>query len=71
MNVYEPPEDPLVLFVGTSERKDSLKTMVKRLLPTIGVLALASVAVQRFLWPRRRVRHRLIRFVGRRRRRLR
>jgi len=22
MNVYEPPEDPLVLFVGTSERKD-------------------------------------------------
>jgi DNA-binding transcriptional ArsR family regulator len=49
MNVYEPPEDPLVLFVGTSERKDSLKTMVKRLLPTIGVLALASVAVQRFL----------------------
>ncbi|SFS08369.1 Helix-turn-helix domain-containing protein [Halomicrobium zhouii] len=49
MNVYEPPEDPLVLFVGTRERKDSLRTMVKRLLPTVGILALASVAVQRFL----------------------
>ena len=49
MTVYEPPEDPLVLFVGTRERKDSLRTMVKRLLPTVGILALASVAVQRFL----------------------
>ncbi|MCU4799143.1 helix-turn-helix domain-containing protein [Halobacteria archaeon HArc-gm2] len=49
MNVYEPPEDPLVLFVGTRERKDSLRTMIKRLLPTVGILALASVAVQRFL----------------------
>lgn len=49
MKVYEPPEDPLVLFVGTRERKDSLRAMVKRLLPTIGVLALASVALQRFL----------------------
>ena len=49
MKVYEPPEDPLVLFVGTRERKDSLKAMVKRLLPTVGILALASVAVQRFL----------------------
>lgn len=49
MKVYEPPEDPLVLFVGTRERKDSLRALVKRLLPTIGILALASVAVQRFL----------------------
>lgn len=49
MTVYEPPEDPLVLFVGTRERKDSLKALVKRLLPTIGILALASLAVQRFL----------------------
>lgn len=49
MKVYEPPEDPLVLFVGTQERKDSLRALVKRLFPTIGILALASVAVQRFL----------------------
>ncbi len=46
MTVYEPPDEPLVLFVGTPERKDSLKTLVKRLLPTVGVLALASVAMQ-------------------------
>ena len=46
MTVYEPPDEPLVLFVGTQERKDSLKTLVKRLLPTVGVLAFASVAMQ-------------------------
>lgn len=49
MRVYEPPEDPLVLVVGTQERTDSLRALVKRLLPTIGILALASLAIQRFL----------------------
>lgn len=49
MTVYEPPAEPLVLFVGTSERKNSLRTLIERLLPTVGILALASVLVQQFL----------------------
>lgn len=48
MKIYRPPDEPVVLFVGTRERKDSLKTMVKRLLPMIGVLALASVVIEQF-----------------------
>ncbi len=48
MNVYEPPPDPMVVFVGTRDRKESLKALVKRLLPGVGVLALASLAVQGF-----------------------
>jgi DNA-binding transcriptional ArsR family regulator len=46
MNVYEPPDDPLVLFVGTQERKRSLRSLVERLLPVVGVLTGASAAVQ-------------------------
>ena len=46
MKVYQPPEDPLVLFVGTQERKRSLMSLAKRLVPVIGVLTAASVVVQ-------------------------
>lgn len=46
MNVYEPPEDPLVLFVGTQERKDSLRSLARRLLPVVGLLTAASAFVQ-------------------------
>jgi DNA-binding transcriptional ArsR family regulator len=46
MNVYEPPEDPLVLFVGTQERKRSLRSLAKRLLPVVGILTAASAVVQ-------------------------
>jgi DNA-binding transcriptional ArsR family regulator len=46
MKVYQPPEDPLVLFVGTRDRKRSLRSLAKRLVPVVGVLTAASVAVQ-------------------------
>lgn len=46
MTVYEPPDDPVVLFVGTEERKRTLRSLVTRLVPTIGILALASAAIQ-------------------------
>ena len=46
MKVFQPPEDPLVLFVGTKERKRSLRALAQRLLPAAGVLTAASVVVQ-------------------------
>jgi len=46
MKVYEPPDDPLVLFVGTRERKRSLRSLVKRVLPVVGILTAASVMMQ-------------------------
>lgn len=46
MTVYQPPDDPTVLFVGTEERKRSLTTMVKRLLPIVGVVALGSLVIE-------------------------
>ncbi|MBX0323454.1 winged helix-turn-helix domain-containing protein [Halomicroarcula sp. F13] len=46
MKVYEPPEDPLVLFVGTQDRKRSLKSLVKRLMPAVGILTAASLILQ-------------------------
>jgi len=46
MTVYEPPEEPLVLFVGTEDRKRTLRSLVKRIVPTLGVLAVASAVVQ-------------------------
>jgi DNA-binding transcriptional ArsR family regulator len=49
MTVYEPPEDPLVLFVGTPERKHSLRSLVRRLIPAIGILTAASLVVQLLL----------------------
>ncbi|NLV06541.1 ArsR/SmtB family transcription factor [Haloarcula rubripromontorii] len=49
MKVYEPPEDPLVLFVGTQERKQSLRSLVRRVLPVIGILTAASVMLQLLL----------------------
>ena len=46
MNVYEPPDDPLVLFVGTQERKSTLRSLAERLVPVVGVLTAASAVVQ-------------------------
>ncbi|MBX0303431.1 helix-turn-helix domain-containing protein [Haloarcula salinisoli] len=46
MTVYEPPEDPLVVFVGTPDRKRTLRSLVERLVPAIGLLTAASVMVQ-------------------------
>ena len=49
MKVYEPPDDPLVLFVGTRDRKQSLRSLVRRVLPVIGILTAASVMLQLLL----------------------
>jgi len=49
MKVYEPPDDPLVLFVGTRERKRSLRSLVRRVLPVVGILTAASVMLQLLL----------------------
>ncbi len=46
MTVYEPPDDPLVVFVGTPDRKRTLRSLVERLVPAIGLLTAASVMVQ-------------------------
>jgi len=46
MKVFEPPEDPLVLFVGTSDRKRSLRSLAERLLPAVGLLTALSAVVQ-------------------------
>jgi len=46
MTVYEPPEDPLVVFVGTPDRKRTLRSLVERLVPAVGLLTAASVMVQ-------------------------
>jgi len=46
MTVYQPPDEPTVLFVGTEDRKRSLTTMVKRLLPVVGILALGSLVIE-------------------------
>lgn len=51
MTVYEPPDDPLVLFVGTRDRKETLRTLLKRLVPAGLLLALASLVVQRLFAP--------------------
>ena len=46
MSVYEPPDDPLVLFVGTEDGKSRLRSLVKRVVPAIGALAFGSLFVQ-------------------------
>ena len=46
MTVYEPPEEPLVVFVGTPDRKRTLRSFIERLVPAIGLLTAASVMIQ-------------------------
>jgi DNA-binding transcriptional ArsR family regulator len=46
MTVYEPPDDPLVVFVGTPDRKRTLRSMLERFVPAIGLLTAASVMIQ-------------------------
>lgn len=44
MSVYAPAEEPMVVFVGREE--SGLASSLKKLLPAIGVLAVASLIVQ-------------------------
>jgi DNA-binding transcriptional ArsR family regulator len=43
MNIYAPADEPVVVFVGTQERKSGLLDLVKRVL-SAGVILLASTA---------------------------
>ena len=45
MNVYAPADQPLVIFAG-DEEENALRTALSRLLGSVGLLALGSVAVQ-------------------------
>ena len=42
MNVYAPADDPVVVFVGTTERKTGLLDLLKRLVGATGLLFLVS-----------------------------
>ena len=42
MNVYAPADDPVVVFVGTMERKTGLRDLLKRLVGATGLLFLVS-----------------------------
>ena len=46
MNVYAPSDQPLVVFAGREEQTTGLKTALSRLLGSLGVLGLASLAIQ-------------------------
>jgi DNA-binding transcriptional ArsR family regulator len=43
MNVYGPADEPLVVFVGTNERKQGLKSLLKRFIGATGLLAVLSI----------------------------
>jgi len=47
MTVYAPTNEPLVVAAGTEESKGVLRRALERLVGAVGVLALASVAVNR------------------------
>ncbi|MFB6164258.1 MAG: ArsR/SmtB family transcription factor [Haloarculaceae archaeon] len=46
MDVYAPADRPLVIFAGDEEQSSGLRAALSRLLGGVGVLALASLAVQ-------------------------
>ena len=43
MNLYAPADDPVVVFVGTEERKAGFLSLLKRLVGATGLLLLGSV----------------------------
>jgi DNA-binding transcriptional ArsR family regulator len=46
MDVYAPADQPLVIFAGDEDRGSTLRQALARLLGSVGILALASLAVQ-------------------------
>ena len=46
MNVYAPSDQPLVVFAGREEQTVGLKSALSRLLGSLGILGLASLAIQ-------------------------
>jgi len=49
MNIYAPAADPLIMFVGTEERRSSFTNLIKRIIPAITLLAIVSYVVQRII----------------------
>jgi len=47
MDVYAPADQPLVIFAGDDEDQSVIRTALSRLLGAVGLLAVASFAVQR------------------------
>jgi DNA-binding transcriptional ArsR family regulator len=52
MDVYAPADQPLVIFAGEEEKQSTLRSALSRLLGSVGVLALASLAVQQWFGER-------------------
>ncbi|MFB6180045.1 MAG: ArsR/SmtB family transcription factor [Halorientalis sp.] len=46
MNVYAPADQPLVIFAGNEDQSTGLKAVLSRFLGSLGIIALASVAIQ-------------------------
>lgn len=51
MDVYAPAEDPTVVFVGSRESDSGLLDSLRRMVPVLAVLALASALVQWLVVP--------------------
>jgi DNA-binding transcriptional ArsR family regulator len=51
MSVYAPCEEPLVVFVGRKERKNSFLDSLRGLVSTVTILGLVSLLVQWFVTP--------------------
>lgn len=49
MNVYAPADEPLVVFVGTDERKLGLRSLLKRFVGATGLLAVVSILLHSFI----------------------
>lgn len=51
MSVYAPSEEPLVVFVGSEERKHTFLDSLRGLVSVVGALGLVSLLVQWFVTP--------------------
>ena len=49
MNVYGPADDPMVVFVGTEDRRAGLRTVIKRFLSAIAVVITTSYLIGYFV----------------------
>lgn len=52
MDVYAPADQPLVILAGEEENKSTLKSALSRLLGAVGILGVASLAVQQWFGER-------------------
>lgn len=48
MDVYAPADQPLVIFAGQEEKGSTLKSALSRLLGAVGLLGVASLAIQQW-----------------------